>query len=281
MLFLGPASRPPTDTPDHDQPRWLGHVKAAPAPGLARYVDYYWISSWDRRGQPGLVASALLDPCVHLQVQDGRATVVGVVRGTLQVPLDGTSAIIGVRFRPGGFYPFVRRPVARWTRTSTPAEEVFGEASGVTAWASALWAAMADCRGGAEAHAALLGAHIDPFLESQLQEHDAVAEEVARIVALIGARADVRRIGDLAEASGRSERTLHRIFLRYVGVSPAWVIRHYRLHAAAQRLIESPATDMSTLAHEMGYSDQAHFIRAFRDTIGKTPGAYVKERARS
>ena len=278
MLRVGPGTRPPTEGPIADHPQWLGHVKASPAPRLARYVDYYWISRWDRRGQSGLVASALLDPCVHLQVQDGLARILGVVRGTFHIPLEGASAIIGVRFRPGGFYPFVRESVARWTHTSTSAEEVFGETSGVAAWAQEIWAAMSDRPGGAEAHAALLRVHLDAFLGARLIGHDAVAEEVASLVALIAARAALRRVDDLAEASGRSARTLHRLFLRYVGVTPGWVIRRYRLHAAAERLIASPGADMSTLAHEMGYSDQAHFIRAFRDTIGMTPGAYVKSR---
>lgn len=278
MLRVSSEPRSPAMAPIGDHPRWLGHVKASPAAPLARYVDYYWISRWDRRGQPGLVASALLDPCVHLQVQDGRARIVGVVRGTFRVPLEGASAIVGIRFRPGGFHPFVRQPVSRWTHTSTPAEEVFGVPSGVEAWARETWNAMMDCPGGSDAHAELLGVHLDAFLASRLLKHDAVAEEVASLVALIESRTEVRRVSDLAEASGRSERTLHRLFLRYVGVTPAWVIRRYRLHAAALRLTTSPGTDMSTLAHETGYSDQAHFIRAFRDTIGLTPGAYVKAR---
>jgi AraC-like DNA-binding protein len=29
---------------------------------------------------------------------------------------------------------------------------------------------------------------------------------------------------------------------------------------------------------ELGYADQAHFIRDFRATIGMTPGAYVQAR---
>jgi AraC-like DNA-binding protein len=32
------------------------------------------------------------------------------------------------------------------------------------------------------------------------------------------------------------------------------------------------------VAWELGYADQAHFIRDFRATIGVTPGAYVQAR---
>jgi AraC-like DNA-binding protein len=58
-------------------------------------------------------------------------------------------------------------------------------------------------------------------------------------------------------------------------VSPAWVIRRYRLHAAAERLTVCPTTDMQGLAYELGYADQAHFIRDFRATMGVTPGTYA------
>jgi AraC-like DNA-binding protein len=33
---------------------------------------------------------------------------------------------------------------------------------------------------------------------------------------------------------------------------------------------------VQALAFELGYADQAHFIREFRATLGVTPGAYVK-----
>jgi AraC-like DNA-binding protein len=82
----------------------------------------------------------------------------------------------------------------------------------------------------------------------------------------------------LVRASGRSERTLHRLFARYVGASPAWVIRRYRLRAAAERLTACPPADVRAIAWELGYADQAHFIRDFRATIGVTPGAYVQAR---
>jgi AraC-like DNA-binding protein len=254
----------------------VGHVKARPAPALARYVDHYWVTRWDRQGLPPWTATALLDPCVHLQLRDGRAEVLGVVRGTYRMRLAGAGCVIGVRFRPGGFYPFVRRPTAQWTDRTVPAEEALGTAGGLAAeWSRVLWDAIDTCCGDADAHAAIIAAHFDVFLGTLLPAHDAVAEEMATLVGLLGPRADVRGIGRLAQASGRSERTLHRLFLRYVGVSPAWVLRRYRLLAAAERLTACPPATVQDLAYELGYADQAHLIRDFRATIGITPGAYA------
>lgn len=274
-LCLGP--RPASPAPPSVRSRF-SHVKCPPSSALAPFIEHYWVTRWDRRGHPSRIASSLLDPCVHLLVRDGRAEVMGVVRGTYRVPIEGLGCVVGAKFRPGGFYPFVSRPVVEWTDRVSPVEDVFGTRDTHTAWAQHLWDATVECRGDAAEHAAIITPHLDAFLGAQLPRRDMTAEHVADLVALIATNADVRRVSDLVHASGRSERTLHRLFARYVGASPAWVIRRYRLRAAAERLTAHPPADVRAVAWELGYADQAHFIRDFRATIGVTPGAYVEAR---
>jgi AraC-like DNA-binding protein len=279
-LCLGPRAAPPGPRPVAGPPRF-NHVKCAPAPALAWFVEHYWVTRWDRRGQPPRAAASLLDPCVHLQVQDGRARLLGVVRGTYRMRIEGAGCVVGVKFRPGGFHPFVPRPVSAWTDRELPAEEVLGGAGAPgAAWARELSDAATACRGDAAAHAAIAAAHLDAYLEARRPARDATAEHVAELVGMIAASAHVRRVGDLVSASGRSERTLQRLFARYVGASPAWGIRRYRLRAAAERLTARPPADVRAVAWELGYADQAHFIRDFRATIGVTPGAYVSRSGR-
>ena len=207
----------------------------------------------------------------------GQAQIMGVLRGTLRMLIEGVGCVVGIKFRPGGFYPFVQQPVARLTDRAVPAEDVF-DAAEHPAWARDVWGRAATCLGDDSVHAAIITAHLDAFLEARLPGRDPIAEDIADLVALIAANGAVRRVGDLVRASGRSERTLHRLFVRYVGVSPAWVIRRYRLCAAAERLTASPPADVRAVAGELGYADQAHLIRDFRATIGVTPGAYVQAR---
>lgn len=129
-----PSERPSAPTSgSRPGPFRVGHVKARPALRLAPYVDHYWVTRWDRRGHPPRTATALLDPCVHLHVRDGQAEIMGVMRGMYRTRIEGVGCVIGVRFRPGGFYPFARQPVALWTDRTVPAEEALGTARGPTA----------------------------------------------------------------------------------------------------------------------------------------------------
>jgi AraC-like DNA-binding protein len=237
------------------------------------------MTRWDRRGHQPRNAASLLDPCIHMHIRDGRAEVMGVVRGTYQMQIEETGCVIGVKFRPGGFHPFVPRPSVELTDRVMPAENVFAASHTPRAtWARELSDAIAECRDDPPEHAAIIATHLDGFLGARLPARDIAAEDVADLVALIAGSVDMRRVRDLVSASGRSERTLHRLFARYVGVSPAWVIRRYRLRAAAKLLNAHPPADVRDVACELGYADQAHFIRDFRTIIGVTPGAYVQAR---
>ena len=73
---------------------------------------------------------------------------------------------------------------------------------------------------------------------------------------------------------GVSVRTLQRMAHRYVGLSPAAMIRRRRLQEAAERIRSDPGADLATVAAELGYADQAHLANDFRAVLGFTPSAY-------
>jgi AraC-like DNA-binding protein len=83
-------------------------------------------------------------------------------------------------------------------------------------------------------------------------------------------------VEDLASLGGLSVRSLHRLFARYVGVGPKWVVRRSRVQEAADRVAREEHVDWARTALELGYHDQAHFIRDFRAQVGFTPAAYAK-----
>jgi AraC-like DNA-binding protein len=73
-----------------------------------------------------------------------------------------------------------------------------------------------------------------------------------------------------------SLRQLQRLFSEYVGVTPKWVIHRYRLLEAAERIATGTVIHWADLAFELGYADQAHFIRDFKRLVGRSPAHYAE-----
>jgi AraC-like DNA-binding protein len=215
-------------------------------------VERYWAVSWN---YPEPYRQLIVPyPNVHLTFQDGAATVHGVSSGHQIKVLEGTGGVFGVAFRPGCFRPFLRAPVATITDRSIDAGEVFGQ----------------DLPDPVDVET------VEEFLRACLPEPDPREQEAADVVARIVARPEIARVDVLARDLGTSVRRLQRLFADHVGVGPKWVIRRYRLHEVTERLAKGAQIDWASLAAELGYADQAHFVRDFKDMFGESPTWYAQ-----
>jgi transcriptional regulator GlxA family with amidase domain len=94
------------------------------------------------------------------------------------------------------------------------------------------------------------------------------------IVARILKDREIKTVADLAKATNIEKRKLQRMFSEYVGVSPKWVIRRFRLHELVEALNSGNHPDWAQLAVELGYFDQAHLINDFKSIVGFPPDQY-------
>ncbi|MFC4812044.1 DUF6597 domain-containing transcriptional factor [Paenibacillus sp. GCM10023250] len=244
-----------------------------PSPGLAPYIEHYWIVRWDLRGQEPYSQTVLSYPSMHVVFERetaGRfAGVYGVPTRTFVRRLREEGDVFGIKFRPGGFYPFWQRPAALLTGRAVPWTELFGEAARDVE--AQVYAAESD-----EARIGLAEA----FFGSRLPgpEHGDAVRLVGEIVREVIGNREITKVEDLAERFGVNKRALQRLFGRFVGVSPKWIIQRYRLQEAAERIErERGAPDWPRLAQELGFYDQAHFIKSFKALIGKSPEEYGRE----
>ena len=258
-----------------EKPRGVLNLKAGekkfrlslhpPAPDLDFFVEQYWIVRWDLRGQEPYRSETLPHPCVHLVIQRDQSRIVGVTTGKFSALLEGKGWVFGVKFKPGAFYPFVKTPVARFTDTSLDLRAAFG-IDGIRFEAAML---------GLEDDGAMV-ALAEQFIRARLPERDENVTLINRIVDRIIADRAIVRVDDVVSRLAINKRTLQRLFSQYVGVSPKWVIRRYRLHEAAEQMAEGDVLDWAQMAVDLGYFDQAHFIKDFKAIVGSAPAEYAK-----
>jgi AraC-like DNA-binding protein len=230
---------------------------------LAPFLDHYWIVEWDLGDRPPFVQRTLPYPCVHLVFDAARTGIFGVKTGAFDYELKASGKVCGLRFRPGGFRAFLGRPVHTITDQVLPLSSVFPwdeAAAQRTVLDSGDDAAMIAAANG------LLCAH--------LPQPDSQVERIAAILRTVEGTPGLTQVEELAAGAGMGVRSLQQLFSEYVGVSPKWVIRRFRLHEAADQLANGEHIDLSALALGLGYFDQAHFTSDFRKLVGQSPGQY-------
>ena len=235
-----------------------------PSAGPGRFVDRYWVSSWDLRGRPPYTQQVLTHPVVNVVFTEGAGFVYGIKRKIDSRTLSGVGRALGIMFRPAGFRPFLDRPMTEITDAVLPVGAVFGTAG------EDLNRELAAAPDGA-AMAALADRFLAAIVPGPGQPSEAttvIAERAAAAPALV-------RVDGLAAEAGLGVRALQRRFSDHVGISAKAFIRRYRLYEAAEQARLQRTVDWADLAARLGYSDQSHLSREFSALLGATPRRYA------
>jgi AraC-like DNA-binding protein len=84
-------------------------------------------------------------------------------------------------------------------------------------------------------------------------------------------------VEQLAQMAGMSRYAFIRAFRAATGMAPHAYQLDLRINAARRLLREGRA--LTAIAHDLGFADQAHFQRAFKERVAMTPGAYRRAAA--
>ncbi len=82
-------------------------------------------------------------------------------------------------------------------------------------------------------------------------------------------------IDDLRRKVQYSNRYLEQLFKKGLGLSPKRFSRIIRNKAITCKMASLPPENLSAFAQEMGYYDQAHFIKDFKSITQLTPSAFL------
>lgn len=233
-----------------------------PAPPVRRLVDRYWVVHWDLPDGEHHDQHVWPHPVTNVVLEGGTATAGGVATKLFTRRLDGAGAAFGIMFRPAGFRPLLGAPVHTITDRTVPFGDVVDGAADL---ARSVAAAPDD---------AAAAATVDAFMGEVVPPTEHPAEATMRLAEAVANDRDLVRVEQLADLAGRSPRTLQRRFADHVGISPKALIRRYRLFDAAEAARRD--VDWAALAATLGYADQAHLIRDFKDAIGMPPATYAR-----
>jgi AraC-like DNA-binding protein len=239
------------------------HARRSAPPELASWIDHYWMVYWDLRSCEPRQVETLPHPNVHVVFEEPESRAWGISTTKFSRLLEGKSHSFGIKFTPGGFFPFLGSSVSLLANRSVPVCQIFGDA------AHAIEQAILATEDEDEMTAAA-----SAFLLDRIPKLDKKVDEVRQLVARILRERDILTVEDFAARTGISVRFLQRLFSQYVGASPKWVIRRYRLHELLEQMHSGRRPDWAELAVDLGYFDQAHLINDFKSIVGYAPTEY-------
>jgi AraC-like DNA-binding protein len=194
-----------------------------------------------------------------------RAILVGLQRKPLLFHCAGTVRLVATRFFAWGALPFLADQARGLNNLATALGREWDDMA--TAIEQAVRAGDYD--------AAV--ATVEDHLIGRLLTATVDLKKIRTAAQMLHLRKGQFRIAELAENCNLSSRQLERQFQDVIGVSPKTLARAIRFEAIRKRLMFDPDQSLTDLAYEFGYTDQAHFIRDFKELADRTPGEFAGE----
>lgn len=249
-----------------------------PSPALLAFIKCYWTLEEDAQEYPE-VQRIVPDGCMEMIFQFGdvfrqkskdgssflqpKSFVFGQITETLEIEPTGVTNIFSIRFQPGGFSPFSSSALKSMENKPVALNELFGESGEQLSedmFAKKDNPARINC--------------IETFLLNKLEgneAHDLLAKRSVEIIMQVNGQLSVEQ---LSEQININRRNLERKFAKKIGLSPKELSRMVRIQSVLRSLIDNNYSNLTDVAYEFNYYDQAHFIKDFKEFTGESPGKY-------
>lgn len=227
-------------------------------------VEKVWTSVSDKENDALILPDGRADLILKFMLDDADRPydIVPIIAGPSAdywfSPTIKRRGFVGLRFKPGFGGHFLRVPLASIAGRAYSGAEALDLAPQL--------ANLCQPAGSINALIVRMERFFDDYAEAQIST---ALAGVMNDMHLSGGRTTIRH---LADDNGLTVRTLHRLFIKFVGLSPKTFAAILRFHRAL-RLLTRAGLSPSHAALEAGYADQAHMTRDFKRHGGFTPNS--------
>ncbi len=182
--------------------------------------------------------------------------------------LTGDIFAIGIRFLPGGAFPFFSSPLKDINNLTINIDELETKNSDYIYEQLHLAQSMNE-----------VVAILEKWLLSNYDSTNLISSHVLNTVKSIQLSEGRTTLKDIVSHLDIGQRQLERLFKDQIGMTPKKMTRIIQIERARKILRSTNNTTIEQKTHLDGFYDQAHFIKEFQSIIGKTPGAYLTRNA--
>ncbi|MEM7028766.1 MAG: AraC family transcriptional regulator [Chloroflexota bacterium] len=250
-----------------------------PQPPLTQFVDCFWFVSGtthykQEKVLPGTSIDLMFNLGAYHKVYDNADTarsttyqdawISGLQTDYIMMEAVAETEMYGIRFKPGGAYPFFQMPIAAFRNQVVEMDSVWGHLVAEIREQLAVVDTL-------QQRFAVLEQILLRKLRQDLYGLDAVQFAVQAITQLD----HFSSVKALSEQMGLSQKHLIDQFHKMVGLSPKQFARIVKFNQVLQAIDATKPVNWAEIALDCHYYDQAHFNRDFKAFCGFSPSTYL------
>ncbi|WP_434036275.1 AraC family transcriptional regulator [Formosa sp. 4Alg 33] len=194
-----------------------------------------------------------------------RAMVLGQTIEPFYIEPTGFVKTFAIRFYPYGFANFVSVPISNLANKETPINLLLEVENADELEQKIIKSENTEQR----------ISIIENFLLDRLNNEKTIDRIVKNTIdSLISANGSTS-INSILKDDLSKRRQLERNFKKQIGVSPKQLGKVIRLQTALKMLLNQKSKNLTDIAYESKYFDQAHFIKDFREFVGINPKEFI------
>jgi hypothetical protein len=194
-----------------------------------------------------------------------RAMVLGQTIEPFYIEPTGYVNTFAIRFYPYGFANFVTTSIKNLANKETPIEILFGEEPAKKLENKIIQAADTEER----------IKIIEAFLFDRLNNKSTIDTIVKTTIDALLLTKGSEAINTILKEDLSKRRQLERNFKKQIGISPKQLGKVIRLQTALKLLLSEKIENLTRIAYESEYYDQAHFIKDFKEFTGTNPKDFL------
>lgn len=255
-----------------------------PAPLLQPYVKTFWTGEFNAEGNSLLaqqvVPNGYIELIFHLDSdhcllyqnntweKSPTYTLIGLFTKPYEVRFNKKVKVFGIRFKPEGIYNLFGIPASEFSASYLDMENVLSRQ--FKTFTSQIHEAQSIDKMIMATEEFLL--HNLKQTSNDIYYLNYAAESIRKTYGIL-------RIEELMQKVFISQRQLEREFKQKIGVTPKHYMRIARMNEINRILTTGDFNRLTTLSYLNGFSDQAHFIREFKQFMGIPPLKFLKNKS--
>lgn len=252
----------------------LGFVRVEPSLSLKTYIDSYWFIDASCRDPQGYKQFLHADGGMGFifnygdalsydgEVENSNASLDGISTKSTRLVLTENIKAVGIRFKPAGASIFFKAPL----------HELKDQRINLCDLNSIHFANLYE-QISEQTNLLAKVAIIEKVLHKTRRQDGVISTRLTNALQYMKDSQGRLVLNALSQHLNINQRKLERLFKAQLGMTASEYTKTIRAERA-RTILKTTNRSLTATAYELGYYDQAHFIKSFKSVVGLTPGQY-------